>query len=384
MNLPNNCLGLDRLSQQLTGLSVLILLAVSTAVGNAAAESQDTTHVPAIDLPPSSYLSPPAKQVLGREQAEFQAIGSAPCASGQAQNPAPPSTSEDCHVAAIRHSPFYQRMRERYPVDVKPQVLGGVPTETFTPTGGAALKNRHRVLLNLHGGGFTTGWHTFSDLEAIPIAAVAKITVISINYRHAPDNAFPAASEDVANVYRALLKTYRPKDIGFYGCSAGGLLAAQSVAWLRKEGLALPAAVGMFCSGAGYWTEGDSGFVGMKTIDDPVVWATSAENPYFRNTNPDDPLTFPIRSPELMSHFPPSLLITATRDPALSSTVQTHAVLVAQGAETELHVFEGMRHAFFYDADLPQSAEVYRIVARFFDQHWSPVPLSHTGATRPP
>ena len=62
---------------------------------------------------------------------------------------------------------------------------------------------------------------------------------------------FPAASEDIAAAYRALLKDHRPENIGLYGCSAGGTLAAQAVAWLQKEGLPRPGAIAMICSQRG-------------------------------------------------------------------------------------------------------------------------------------
>jgi len=34
-----------------------------------------------------------------------------------------------------------------------------------------------------------------------------------VDYREGPDNKFPAASEDVASVYRELLKSYKPQSI---------------------------------------------------------------------------------------------------------------------------------------------------------------------------
>jgi len=64
-----------------------------------------------------------------------------------------------------------------------------------------------------------------------------------MTYRQAPEFAFPAATEDIAAVYRELLKTYRPEDIGIFGCSAGGSLTAQSMAWFLKENLPLPGAI---------------------------------------------------------------------------------------------------------------------------------------------
>jgi len=87
-------------------------------------------------------------------------------------------------------------------------------------------------------------------MESIPIASLGKIKVITVDYREGPEAQFPAASEDVAAVYRALLKTYSPSSIGIYGCSAGGILTAESVAWFQSHGLPTPGAIGLFGSGA--------------------------------------------------------------------------------------------------------------------------------------
>jgi acetyl esterase/lipase len=70
-----------------------------------------------------------------------------------------------------------------------------------------------------------------------------------------------------------------------------------------------------------------------------------------------------------MSKFPPTLLITATRDIALSSTVYTHSVLVEHGVDAQLHVWEGLGHVFFNSPDLPESHQAYSVIAKFFDAH---------------
>ena len=78
-----------------------------------------------------------------------------------------------------------------------------------------------------------------------------------------PDNKFPAASEDVASVYQELLKKYKPKNIGIYGCSAGGMQTAMSVAWFQKHSLPLPGAIGIFCASAGGIFGGDALYTAM-------------------------------------------------------------------------------------------------------------------------
>jgi alpha-beta hydrolase superfamily lysophospholipase len=37
--------------------------------------------------------------------------------------------------------------------------------------------------------------------------------------------------------------------------------------------------------------------------------------------------------------------------------------------DAELHVWDGVWHAFFMDPDLPESQEVYAVVVKFFDRH---------------
>jgi acetyl esterase/lipase len=329
-------------------------------------EQDGAIHVSAFDLPLSSLLDDNArKQLVSALQGENDGAAT-PCPPLEGVSAAQAPVIRACEEQRFRASSDYRHLRERYPITVTTRRFGGVETEVFTPAEGVSARNRDRVLIDLHGGGFQGGWHSISDLESMPVAAIGNFTVVSVNYRLAPEFTFPAASEDVAAVYRELLKSYRPQNIGIYGCSAGGMLTAQVVAWLQKRRLPLPGAVGMLCDGAVYWKEGDSGYWGLALNGESP--ASYRENPYLRTADPSDPLAFPGRSPTVLAKFPPSLLISATRDQGLSSVVYTHSALVAQGVFAELHVWEGLGHAFFYDPDLPQTAEVNTVIVRFFDK----------------
>jgi monoterpene epsilon-lactone hydrolase len=269
----------------------------------------------------------------------------------------------ECEAQSFYSSAAYRRMETLYDVSITTRTIAGVRTEIVEPRGGVAPANRRRVLINLHGGAFLGGSRTLSRVEAMPIAALGRIRVVSIDYRQGPDFAFPAASEDVAAVYRELLKEYDPRRIGIYGCSAGGLLTAQSIAWMLRQKLPLPGAIGMLCEGGVYWTEGDSARFVYDTSQHSV-----ATNPYLAGVDPADPLAFPARSPALLGKFPPTLLVSSSRDFALSSVIYTHSRMVAQGVPAELHLWEGLPHAFHMDPDLPESREVYDVVVRFFDR----------------
>ena len=77
-------------------------------------------------------------------------------------------------------------------------------TEFITRAEGIPEDNKNRVLINLHGGGFKYGSRWGGQVESIPIAALGKIKVVSVDYRMAPEHTFPAASEDVAGIIEGL------------------------------------------------------------------------------------------------------------------------------------------------------------------------------------
>ena len=264
------------------------------------------------------------------------------------------------------------RAKALYPVDIKPQVIGGVRTEVITPKDGIAEKNRHRVLINLHGGAFLWGEGAGGEEESVPIASIGRVTVITVAYRQGPEFKFPAASEDVAAVYQELLRTYAPSNIGIYGCSAGGILTAEAIAWFQKRNLPRPGAIGTFCGSASGFG-GDSVYVAFPlSAQTPLVGARTGElsfSPYFSEASTADPLVLPINSSDVLAKFPPTLLLAGSRDFAASSLFNTQAALSKVGVETELHIWDGMWHAFFIDPDLPESKEVYGVIVKFFDRH---------------
>jgi len=334
-------------------------------------EQDGTIHVPAFLLPYSSFLGEGTRTALREHRLAIDweiATKACPPINGAEQLAIP--AIRKCQAEAFYKTIFYKRVRDRYDVTVTPQQIGAVYTEVFAPAHGVGQHNRDRVLVNLHGGGFSDGALMFSHLESIPIASVGKVKVVSIDYRMAPGYRFPAAVEDVVAVYRELLKTYEPQNIGIYGCSSGGILTAETVAWLLRDGLPLPGAVGMFCAGGSYYAEGDAGpFVAALGGYSLAKLSNPQEHPYFVDTVASDPWAFPVRWEHLIARFPPSLLITSTRDQSMSSVVYMHSRLVAQGVDAELHVWEGLEHGFFYDPSLPQSSEVYDVTVKFFDRH---------------
>jgi epsilon-lactone hydrolase len=326
-----------------------------------------TLLLPAHSFPMSSMISNKMKQAYVQQLGNLQGW------------PAPPGYDQPIEVWEAYWKVFdekimmrqYTRWRELYPVDVESKIIGGVHTDIVVPKDGIAPVNENRVLMNLHGGGFNTGAGMGGLVESIPIAGGMKIKVISVDYRQGPLHKYPAASEDVAAVYQELLQDYTPGNIGIYGCSAGGRLTAQSVAWFQTLGLPNPGAIGVFCSGAG-GGRGDTspwGAAGLYSPPRTEPRAPSAEG-YMGGVDPLDPIAAPATALDVLAKFPPTLLVSGTRSGDLSPSAYLHTQLLKVGVDAEIYVGEGGWHGFsFAQPDMPEATDANAYIAKWFDKH---------------
>lgn len=328
-------------------------------------EGDGAVHAPAMTVPQSAFLSPEAKAYVTQHLQDMQH----------------PERLQQKNGVPVFLEGYLARQKALYPVSRRDTSVAGVHAYIYRPKAGVAPRNRRRVLINLHGGGFSGCFQGCAELESIPVAALGRLEVISLDYREGPEHHFPAASEDVAAVYRQLLKRYPARNIGIYGCSAGGMLTGMSLAWFQTHGLPRPGAIGMFCAGA---TLADAGFGGDSSYTAaplgearpaPPPTPTPAAAPagqrlgYLAAADPADPLVAPAASMDVLRRFPPTLIITGTRGFEMSSAVYTHSLLVKAGVDARLHVWEGLFHGFFYNPDVPESRDAYDVMVKFFDRN---------------
>ena len=257
--------------------------------------------------------------------------------------------------------------RKLFPVNIEQKTIGGVPTDIITPLS-TPEANRDLVLINLHGGGFNSD--SGSQIEGVPIANLAKIKVVGVYYRLAPENPFPAAVDDVVSVYKELLKTYKPRNIGIFGTSAGAILTGEVAVKLKQLNLPLPGALGIFSGLADFSRPGDSwqlftldGFPGML---EPTYPSHLPDDQYAGKTNRKDPVLSPLFAD--LRGMPSTMLVTSTRDILLSGTTIFHRALLSAGDEAQLVVFEALPHAFWYHFEFPETNEALNLMAKFFDE----------------
>src|SRR5437764_6063504 len=157
----------------------------------------------------------------------------------------------------------YERWVPRPPAGVETVAtrLGGVPATPVT----APQSGPGRHILFLHGGAYIAGSALIYRHVTWRFAMAAEARLASIDYRLAPEHTFPAALDDAAAAWRALLAGGAdPRRSAFVGDSAGGGLALALALKLRDEGGPLPGAI----VAISHWTDlaitGDSAHPGAS------------------------------------------------------------------------------------------------------------------------
>jgi len=314
-------------------------------------DANGAAHITRV-IPVPEDLSPEAKRLVGRVMSD----AAAPETLAQRRS------GTDAWQARAGLA-----MKKVYPVNLSESTIAGVPVRIVTPLEIPAEK-RDRMLINLHGGGFNSD--SGSLTESIPIANLTQMKVIAVLYRLAPEHPFPAAVDDAVAVYKELLKTHKPENMAIYGTSAGAILTAEVAARLRQLGLPLPAALGVFSGLGDFSRAGDSQAMyalhGLSGHLDPPTEGVHDPG-YVGTTNPRDPVLSPLFAD--VHGFPPTLFITSTRDLLLSGTTILQRHFLESGVTSPMVVFEGLSHAFWNDVELPESREVFKIQAKFFERH---------------
>jgi epsilon-lactone hydrolase len=214
-------------------------------------------------------------------------------------------------------------------------------------------------------------------MESIPIASLAGIKVITVDYRMAPYFKFPAASEDSEAVYREVLRNYKAERVGIFGCSAGGALTAQSIAWYRSKGLPRPGAAGIFCSSPPNSRRGGSNDTSMWGAATGIPWQNSltlavqknVQAGYMSSADPSDPRAYPGVSDDGLSKFPPTLLFTGTRATEMSAAIVAHARFLRLGVDSQIYIQEqGVHGSLLTHKRSPETRDAYIYIAKWFNE----------------
>lgn len=313
-------------------------------------DAQGTAHVTRV-VPIPDDLSPEAQKSLARPEPD--------------QVP-PQPLSERRRMTDAYTARAKVEWTKICPNTIADETMAGVPVRVVTPAD-MPEANGDKVLLNLHGGGFNSDSGSYT--ESIPIASYAKMKVVAVLYRLAPEYPFPAAVDDSIAVYKHLLKTYKPGHIVIYGTSAGAILTGEVAVKIKQLGLPMPAALGIFSGMGDFARNGDSmamyALRGLSGHLDPPV--PGAHDPFYAgSTDAKDPVLSPVYAD--LRGLPPTLFITSGRDLLLSGTANLHRAFLHAGVDARLVLFDALPHAFWYDPHMPEAIEANHMMAEFFVQ----------------
>jgi len=220
------------------------------------------------------------------------------------------------------------------------------------------------VILYVHGGGWVVGSIATHDNVCRKLANRSGAIVISVGYRLAPENKFPAAVEDV---YTALRWAHAQADtfggdssrLAVAGDSAGGNLAAavclvtrdRGGPILRFQALAYPEVDASNLDRESYRLNG-RGYYLTKSIIESVI-------PLYVNNAADvlDPYISPLLATDV-NRLPPGLVMTAQFDPFRSEGEAYASMLSAAGIPCKVHRYNGMIHGFMsFTGLVPQAGQ---------------------------
>jgi acetyl esterase/lipase len=233
-----------------------------------------------------------------------------------------------------------------------------------------APEHAHRLFVHVHGGGFIVGNGRAALPEALQIAVSLQMPALTIDYRMPPEHPAPASMDDVVAVWRELVRTHPPATIALGGTSAGATLTLVATLRMKELGLTLPAALFVGTPAADLAKRGDARFINDGIDHTLVSWddVQAAIALYVGDKSYDDPYISPIFGD--FAGFPPTYLISGTRDLLLSDVVRTHRKLRQAGVEADLNVYEGVAHADYSQlATTPECAEHYAELNAFVSRH---------------
>lgn len=261
-------------------------------------------------------------------------------------------------------------LAQQLSVSVTQDTVDGVPVFYVVPR---TVDERHKehLFVHVHGGAFIFNGGKAATYEAILLAARLKMPVLSIDYRMPPEYPAPAAIDDLITVWQNLIADRRSTSIALGGSSAGASLSMSLLHALKEKDNSMPGALFVGTPACELDMAGDSRFINEGIDRIMVTWRGLAQqgvNLYVGDADRKDPLISPIYG--TFDRFPPSYLISGTRDLHLSDTVRVHRALRRAGVEADLNVYEGLSHAEYVRAnDTPESLEHFAELNSFLLKH---------------
>ncbi|HEY4546505.1 MAG TPA: alpha/beta hydrolase [Pedomonas sp.] len=226
---------------------------------------------------------------------------------------------------------------------------GELPIRLYTPVGTGPFP----IVVYFHGGGWVVGDLDTQDMIARGLCAGSESIVVSVDYRLAPENPFPAAIEDAWAATQWAYANAReiggdPERMGVAGDSAGGSLAAVSAIFARDAGAPALRAQVLFYGACNYPSvetpsakEYANGPI-LRREDTMYFWSQYLTDP---EREQHDFRASPLRA-ESHAGLAPAFVGTAECDPSRDDAENYGQKLKDAGVEVDVQRYKGMIHGF--------------------------------------
>ena len=210
------------------------------------------------------------------------------------------------------------------------------------------LTENREVVLQLHGGGYIGKIkNAYRDFAVLYAKMPGERAVLSVDYRVAPENPYPAALEDAYAAYQWLLEMgCRGSQIILAGDSAGGGLALALCLYLKDKGEPLPKKLVLMSPWTDLAATGDSYETNFEK--DPLFGNTTDSmiysNAYYGENDPKTPYISPLYGD--YEGLPPMLFQVGGAEMLLSDSARAAKKAKAAGCEVQLTIYDEMFHVF--------------------------------------
>lgn len=225
-------------------------------------------------------------------------------------------------------------------------------------------------IVYFHGGAYIMGTLDENDDRLDQLVLTLGCAVVSVDYRLAPENPYPAALDDAETVWRAVNETPEssgidPGRLVVAGASAGAGLATSLTLRIKERGFRQPRSqllvypmlddrewpsVAALAGGPGHWglwqlrceRQAWSAYLGDVEADPPPEAAPGRA------------------SAEELGGIPPTFIGVGDLDAYVDSNLHYAKTLIAAGVSTELHIYPGVIHGGYVSA--PTTPETSRFL----------------------
>ncbi|MDL5155643.1 alpha/beta hydrolase [Actinomycetospora termitidis] len=296
-------------------------------------------------------------------------------AEALADLPRPPSGPPDPIALRAAEEDQVPAPGDRTPVHAVDDLVvsgpeGEVPVRVYTPDG----RDRHGLLIFLHGGAFFLGSLETHDHVARALAAATGLTVLAVDYRRAPEAPFPAGLEDCLAVVAWAAEHgdelgWDGTTLAVAGDSSGGNYAAVVAATDQDAGAAHVTHQVLFYPSLDLDFDVDR-YPSLRENAVGYGLETAGLAPfnafYLRSgADPDDPRVSPVKRADLTG-LPPALVVTAEHDPLRDEGELYARRLQEAGVEVSVRRYPGAGHGFVQHFSwLPEYAQVFEETAAF-------------------